>query len=174
VPGTSEHDAPPVSDAAGAARLPSRVLDALEPLGGALVVTDTLDRVVWVNAAFAALTGWGPAAVRGRVPTTLSVGPEAAAAVQDGVRGAVAARAPYAIEALHYARDGRQYWVRVEGQPTFAADGTFTGYVALHTETTGQRLAEASAALTTSVGDRLLACASAEAGAAIVAEVRPP
>ncbi len=135
-----------------------------------VVVTDRDGVIDWVNAALTCMCGYTIDELRGVRPGPLLQGPATAAATLAIVRAAMAERRSFDVELLNYAKDGRQYWVRIEAEPLFDDDGTFDGYLAIEADTTEQRIAEASAAVTTSIGDRLLRCESVEAAAQAVTE----
>jgi PAS domain S-box-containing protein len=135
-----------------------------------VVVTNRDGEIDWVNAAYTRLSGYTLDELRGVRPGSLLEGPATAPATRAVVRDAVAGRRPFDIELVNYAKGGRQYWVRIEAEPLFDDDGAFDGYLAIESDTTEQRIAEASAAVTVSIGDRLLRCESVEAAAQTVTE----
>ena len=135
-----------------------------------VVVTDRDGAIDWVNAAFTRLCGYTLDELRGVRPGRLLQGPTTSPSTRMVVRDAVAGRRPFDVELVNSAKGGRQYWVRIEAEPLFDDDGAFDGYLAIESDTTEQRIAEARAAVTVSIGDRLLRCESIEAAAQTVTE----
>src|SRR5690606_34931608 len=109
-----------------------------------VVVTDPDGRVVWANQAFTRLSGYTLDEVRGRRPADLLRGPESDAATAAFVEARVAERVPFVVELLNYRKDRTLYWTRVEATPLLDDDGTFEGYVAVQTDVTERRRAEAA------------------------------
>jgi PAS domain S-box-containing protein len=135
-----------------------------------VVVTDREGLVEWANAAFERMCGYPLDELRGQAPGPLLQGAATSATTCAQVRDAVAGRQPFDVELLNYANGGRQYWVQIEAEPMFDVDGAFSGYLAIETETTERRIAEASAAVTTRIGDRLLRAASVDEAARTVTD----
>src|SRR5690606_12744338 len=109
-----------------------------------VVVPDPDGRVVWANQAFTRLSGYTLDEVRGRRPADLLRGPESDAATAAFVEARVAERVPFVVELLNYRKDRTLYWTRVEATPLLDDDGTFEGYVAVQTDVTERRRAEAA------------------------------
>ncbi len=80
----------------------------------AVVVTETDEqgeqRIVFVNPAFTAQTGYDTGEVVGRHPRLL-VGVETDLEAQLRVRSAVESGRPATVELVHYRKDGTQFWV---------------------------------------------------------------
>ena len=72
------------------------------------------------------------------------------------MRAAIPAREPFRAVILNYAKSGRQYWVSVEAQPTRDEAGTFTGYIALQSDISEQRIFASREALAARVAAWLL------------------
>jgi PAS domain S-box-containing protein len=155
-------------DARSAARRQLILRAIAERTRNGVVVTDVDGRIEWVNQAFERMSGYGAAELFGKRPAALLQGPATSTEARATARAAITAREPFDVELLNYGKGGRQYWVRLEAHPLFDDDGAFSGYVSIEQDTTEQRIAEASAAVTTQIGDRLLRCASIEEAAQVV------
>lgn len=138
--------------------------------GNAVIVTDPQQRIEWVNDGFCRLTGYTPADVVGRRPGEVLQGPDTDPAVRAQMAAAVAAELPFDVVVLNYGKDGHQYWVRIEAEPTRDAAGALTGYIAIETDVTEARIAAWRDTLTRRVGEQLLTCASVDHAALIVVE----
>ena len=153
---------------------PARQLELLTAIarrtGNAVIVTDPTGRIEWVNEGFTRLTGLLPDEVRGRRPGDLLQGPDTDRATRAEMAAAIALGVSFDVVVLNYAKSGRQYWVRIEAEPTRDETGALTGYVALETDVTAQRIAEARDGVLKRIGDRLLTCDAIERAAELVVD----
>ncbi len=133
-----------------------------------VIVTDRSGNIEWVNAGFTRLTGYAAAEVIGRRPGQLLQGPDTSAETVTAMRQAIAAGAPFDVVVLNYGVGGRQYWVRVEAQPTLDEHGAVTGYIAVETDVSEVRIAAGREEVVQRVGDGLLGCDSIDAAADVV------
>ena len=123
------------ADQAELARL-SRV--ASETTNG-VIITDAEGRVEWINDGFTRLSGYTLDELRGRKPGKLLQGegtdPQAAARI-----GAAVARGePFQVDMLNYSRDGRAYWVRIQGNPLCDDRGALQGFMAIESDVTREK-----------------------------------
>ena len=109
----------------------------------AAVLTDSDGVIVWVNDGFTRITGYAPPEAIGRRPGDLLQGPATdrseARRIGDAVRAGVGCEA----ELVNYTRDGREYIIRIEIEPVYDDAGTVAGFMAIETDVTEQRRAEA-------------------------------
>ncbi|MGY6548860.1 MAG: PAS domain S-box protein, partial [Roseinatronobacter sp.] len=121
-------------------------IDLLERLGDVaqytkniVVITDCKARITWVNPAFEAKTGWTLAEVRGRKPGTFLQCPETDPATNARIRARLRALQPVQEELLNVTRDGTHYWLQIDIQPRFDAQGTHIGFIAVQADVTDYR-----------------------------------
>ncbi|MCC7547690.1 MAG: EAL domain-containing protein [Burkholderiales bacterium] len=120
-------------------RLLSSAIEALEQL---VVITDAKQHIVYVNGAFARMTGYAADEVLGRSPRFLH-GPETSQAALALLReSARAGRAEHA-ELMNYRKSGEAYWVDVSMVPVPDASGEITHWVAIGHDITARKLQEA-------------------------------
>lgn len=108
-----------------------------------VVITDTEERIRWVNDAFTTLTGYAAAEAIGEKPGRLlqrEDDPNEEARLR--IREALAARRPFREELLNHHKSGRAYWVEVHADPLFDESGTFRGFVAIQYDISERRLAK--------------------------------
>ncbi len=105
----------------------------------AVVMTDPAGAVEWVNAGFTKITGYTLADVIGRQQSELLHGAETDPAIVDRMRTAIAAGQSFREEVLNYAKDGRKYWLAIEGQPIRDASGRLKHFVAIERDVTARR-----------------------------------
>ena len=101
-----------------------------------VVVTDAHRRIVWVNPAFEALTGWSLAEVRGQDPGRLLRNGDTAPQTLERIRTALAAGHGVRAEVRNHTRDGRSYWVDLDIQPLHDEGNRLTGFVSVQSDIT--------------------------------------
>lgn len=119
----------------------------MERLNDMVVVTDTegvdepSPRIVYVNDAFIATTGYTREEVIGRSPRLLQ-GPGSDRAALDTIRSAMKAWQPATVELVNYRKDGTQYWVEIAMAPIADSTGWYTHWVAIERDITERKRAE--------------------------------
>lgn len=105
-----------------------------------LVLTDARGRTTWVNGAFTANTGFTVADMQGRPPGSVLQGEGADPVARHKMAQAIAARLPvYGIELLNHRKDGSTFFVRLDIEPQFDAQGRHTGFLSVQTDVSGQQ-----------------------------------
>lgn len=110
------------------------------------ILTDRNGRTEWVNAAFTRLTGYTLDDLVGRKPGELLQGPDTDRAEVARIGAAIRAGESVEAELLNYQRDGTPYWIAMTITPVRAAAGQITGFIAIESDITARRRAEAAAA----------------------------
>lgn len=111
----------------------------------AVVITDSLGSVEWVNEGFVQLTGFSLDEVVGRKPGHLLQGPETDPATVAEIRTALAANRGCDVEIVNYTKSGEAYWVRLQITPIRDAHGIIERFIAIESDITRQKQqAEAS------------------------------
>jgi PAS domain S-box-containing protein len=114
----------------------------------AVIVTDTVGRVQWVNEAFTRWTGASLDQARGKITHKLLHGLEDAERTIERVARAVLHGESMQLEIVAYNHEGTRGIHEIEGQPLHDANGRYVQYALLATEIT--RLKETEEALRTS------------------------
>ncbi len=105
------------------------------------MVSDTQRRVIYVNPAFEALTGYAAAEVVGRACGFLQ-GPDTCPEAQQDMRRATDAGRPFRGELLNYRKDGTAFWNEVAVLPVFDVSGTLVQFVATQRDVTARHAAK--------------------------------
>jgi len=100
-------------------------------------------RIVYVNAAFEAKTGYAEEEVLGQSPRFLQ-GPETDRAVLDRFRAALEAGEEWSGETVNYRKDGTPYVVQWNVAPVRSDDGTIEYWVSVQRDVTDEREMEAA------------------------------
>ena len=105
----------------------------------AIVLCDAAGRIDWVNDGFTAMTGFDLAEAAGHTPGALLQCPETDPATVAMMSGAVAAGEGFRVEIINRAKDGRRFWLDLDVRPSFSAQGTLEGFMAIQVDITAAR-----------------------------------
>jgi diguanylate cyclase (GGDEF)-like protein/PAS domain S-box-containing protein len=97
--------------------------------------------IVYVNAAFTAMTGYTSAEAVGRTPRMLQ-GPGTDPATIERMARALQRQEPVFVEVLNYRKDGSEFFVEFGISPVRDAAGTCTHFIAIERDTTQRRALE--------------------------------
>ncbi|MDG1483444.1 MAG: ATP-binding protein [Myxococcota bacterium] len=136
--------------------------------GNSIILTDQTGHIQWVNSGFERLTGYTLAEVVQKNPGSLLQGPETNLKTRAEMRRALAVSQSFDVEVLNYSKSREQYWVHISADPMVNEDGEITGYMAIQTNVTEQRITRSREQTTRNIADRLLSCDSAQAAANVI------
>jgi PAS domain S-box-containing protein len=109
----------------------------------AVILTDAQGRIEWVNEGFTRITEFTLEEARGRKPGSFLQGPETDPATVEVMRRAFQAGEGFKVDVLNYSKSGRKYWLAIEARPIRDADGRITHFMAVETDLTDRKAAEA-------------------------------
>jgi PAS domain S-box-containing protein len=110
----------------------------------AVIITDPQGRIEWVNDGFTRVTGYAPDEVVGRKPGSFLQGPETDPATVDRIRRHLARGEGFTAEIVNYGKTGRKYWLAIEVQPIRDESGALRHFMAIESDVTGRKDAEAA------------------------------
>ena len=110
-----------------------------------VLITDAQRRIVWVNEGFTRLSGYGPDEALGRLPGELLHSARTDADTARGLEEAMEVGQGAEVELMHRSRTGRDYWVDVEVQPMWEADGGLQGFMLIQSDITARKALQAQA-----------------------------
>jgi PAS domain S-box-containing protein len=119
-----------------------RLARVVQHTNNAVTIADAHMRITWVNAGFTRLTGYTPEEAIGKSPGALLGSGKADPAVIEKLATAVQFGEACRVEVVNRAKDGREYWVDTEVQPTRDADGQLLGFMEIGTDITLQKTAQ--------------------------------
>lgn len=108
----------------------------------AVIMADAEGRTTWVNEGFERITGFSAAEVIGRKPGELLQVPESDPATVATIRDALQRGEGCRVELLNGHKDGHRYWLDLEIQPLFGADGRVEGFMAIESDITARKVDE--------------------------------
>ena len=109
----------------------------------AVILTDAQGLAEWVNEGFVRLTGYTSEEVRGRKPGHLLRGPETDPATVAYMRERISKGEGYSVELVNYTKEGRKYWLAIEVQPIYDGQGRVANFMAIQSDITDRKAAEA-------------------------------
>ncbi len=109
----------------------------------AVILTDAQGLTEWVNEGFIRLTGYSFEEVRGKKPGHILRGPETNLETVAYMRERIQRGEGYSVELVNYAKTGRKYWLAIEVQPIYDDQGHVANFMAIQTDITDRKNAEA-------------------------------
>lgn len=122
----------------------------------AVAVTDSSQRIIWINEVFTRLTGYSLAAVRRLALGTLLQGEKTDAETVSQMSIALDANQGFRSVLANYRKDGQLFWNDMEVEPLLTDSGNVANFVAVLRDVTAERDEAARNALLLS-GTRILA-----------------
>lgn len=110
----------------------------------ALLVTDSENRVLWLNKGFETMTGYTLDEIVGKNPDTVLRGALTGTDAMDKIRDGLRLRRPSDIEIMYYRRDGTPFWMETRITPIFDGDGRHTNFMSSSRDITARRELEAT------------------------------
>ena len=101
-----------------------------EKTASAVIITDALGSIEWVNEAFVTMTGWSLGEVLGRKPGSFLQGSHSDEAVVAHMRAMMRKGEGFAVELLNYRKEGYPYWVNMEVRPIHDDHGAVSHFIA--------------------------------------------
>ncbi|TVR93215.1 MAG: PAS domain S-box protein [Spirochaetaceae bacterium] len=117
-------------------RLLSKIADSH---GNIVVITDAQRKVLWVNQAMVALSGYSLEEFLGKNPGDLLEGAEPDLELKATISSALDQELPYEGEILNYSKDGTPYWIRMYIHPVHDDSGVLTNFVSIQHDVTERR-----------------------------------
>ncbi|MEO0398875.1 MAG: EAL domain-containing protein [Pseudomonadota bacterium] len=105
----------------------------------AIVVTDHLGLIEWVNPAFERLTEYQLIEVIGCKPGEMLQGEKTSPQAVAKLREALQARESVRVEIVNYSKSGRQYLLELQINPVFDEKGELTNFIAVERDITSDR-----------------------------------
>ena len=106
--------------------------------GRMVIISDRQDRILWVNEAFTAMSGWSLGQARGRYPGELMYSPHADTEALARLGLAIERGEAVHLELRNRNRDGHDLWLDIDIQPLRSGSGKTTGFINVSTDITAQ------------------------------------
>ena len=117
----------------------ARLARVVQHTSNSVAITDAQMRINWVNEAFTRITGYTLEEAKGRTPGELLACDNADPATIKRLRDAEAAGVACRVDVLSRAKDGHEYWINTEVQPTRDEAGVLIGFMEIGSDITERR-----------------------------------
>ncbi|UPT67881.1 MAG: PAS domain S-box protein [Sphingobacteriales bacterium JAD_PAG50586_3] len=114
-----------------------RIALVAENTDNMVVITDTNRKIVWVNQAYTIMTGYTLEDVAGQAAGFLQFNKTDQNTV-DEIREKLDKHLPVEKELLNRAKDGREYWVKLNISPVYRED-RFVGFISVERDITEEK-----------------------------------
>ena len=118
----------------------SRLSRIVEETPNVVIITDTQQRIVWVNRSFTTITGYSMEEALGKKPGRLLQGPDSSPDTKAVMRERIAEFKPFEVEILNYTKDKKPYWMNIQCQPQIDSNGLIDGFFAIQTNVTDRKM----------------------------------
>ena len=119
----------------------------------AVVITDAMGHIEWVNEGFTKISGYAKDEVIGKTPGSLLQRPDSNNSAKVYMRERICAGMGFETELVNYSKSGQAYLVHIECQPLVDKHGVLNGFMAIERDITQMRrssnLLEAVASIST-------------------------
>ena len=122
----------------------NRLAQIAQRTANSVVITDKYGHIEWVNAGFTRVTGYTLEEIIGRKPGHVLQGAKSDRVEAERMSDAIRRGEAVSAEIVNYTKDGTDYIVSVEIEPLHDEAGVLTGFMAIESDVTEQRRAEAS------------------------------
>jgi len=112
----------------------SRLAAIVEKTTNAVVLTDAHQRITWVNKGFERISGYSLEEVHGKSPGRLLQYEKTDPATVGQMRTALMAGLPFHGRIQNRGKDGREYWLELDIQPTFDQHGALEGFMGIQSD----------------------------------------
>jgi len=105
----------------------------------AVILTDKLGYITWVNKAFTSTTGYKLSEVIHKKPGHILQGPDTDKKTIAYLKKKITEGLPFSAEIVNYTKAGVPFWLRMQGQPIFNSNGELNGFFALEENITNEK-----------------------------------
>lgn len=105
----------------------------------AVIITDALGRVEWVNNAFERVSGYTLDEVKLKTPGSVLQGPDTNPDTISYMKEQISKSEPFVCEIYNYKKSGEGYWLRINGQPIFDKAGNVIQFFAIEEDITYEK-----------------------------------
>ncbi|MEO6742889.1 MAG: CHASE domain-containing protein [Caldimonas sp.] len=116
-----------------------RLAKVVRRTSNAVIITDKNLKITWVNEGFTKIAGYALDDAVGHTPGELLANPSADPATLRLLAACAATGESCRVEVLNKAKDGHEYWIDTEVQPTRDESGVVTGFMEIGTDVTEKR-----------------------------------
>lgn len=116
-----------------------KLSNIIQQTPNAILITDALGRIEWLNKAFYKNTGYSLEEVKGKTPGSVLQGPDTSNETKLFIREKIRNTQPFICEIYNYTKAGVGYWLRINSQPIFDKNGKLLQYFAITEDITKEK-----------------------------------
>lgn len=132
-----------------------------ESANDSVIISNTDNRIEWVNDTFTKTTGYSFTEAIGRIPGELLNGPETSKSANSKIIDAINKLEPVRTEIVNYTKSGQKIWVETSISPIFDDTGELTMFVGIERDISLIKQREVDLALARSEAEQAAAAKSA-------------
>ncbi|TAF25681.1 MAG: PAS domain-containing protein [Runella slithyformis] len=110
-----------------------KIRDFIKVSAHALVVTDGVERIQWVNQGFVSMTGYNSQEALRKSPKFLQ-GDKTSSTTRQNIRTKISEQVAFNGTILNYRKNGEPYWCNVSIEPIFNRSRELVNYIAFECE----------------------------------------
>ena len=107
--------------------------------GNAVVITNKVGEIEWVNDAFTRITEFNIDEIKGKVPGKFLQGEETDSKTVALLAEAIRNKKPLEVDIINYSKSNKKYWVRLQIQPVFDSNGQLENFISIQKEITKEK-----------------------------------
>ena len=107
-----------------------------------VILSNNQGKIEWVNEAFTNITEYTPEEVLGRKPAEFLVGPETDITIVTKIAAAMKNQKALEVDVINYTKSKKKYWIKLQLQPVFNADGYLENYISIQKVITKEKAIE--------------------------------
>lgn len=100
----------------------------------AVILTDSDQRIIWVNEDFTAMTGYSLGEAIGRIPGKILQGPQTNPGAVERIRKAIHQKVPHRDQLINYRKNGEPYSCKLVIHPIFNPNQELTNFIAFEVD----------------------------------------
>lgn len=116
----------------------NQLSNLVHELQNSVIITDSENRVKWVNDYFTKLTGFTRDEILDKTIQQLLPGPETDLKTLQKISDNLAHQVPFSEQILYYTKEGDEFWVREKVTPVFDDSGSLKEYITIHEDISRQ------------------------------------
>ena len=124
--------------------------------GNSVLITNNSGEIEWVNDAFTQLTGYQLVEVKGEIPGRFLQGEETDPETIAMLAKAISSQSPVEVDIINYTKSHKKYWVKIQLQPVFNAEGRLENFISIQKEITKEKNTEQELIKTTAFQKTIL------------------
>ncbi len=109
----------------------------------AVIVADADGKIEWANKSFLRMSGFTMEEIIGKKPGKLLQGPDTNPETIKYMRDRIHKGLPFNCEIINYTKQGRKYWINVQGQALYNKKGNISKFFAIEEDITDKKASEA-------------------------------